>query len=816
MASATDLAFRIAADVSALQSNMKNVEAVVGQTMKTVESMSKSAMNYIEKITVGVAAAWSVDKFMSGIDGAVKSAAALNNLSIRSGVTVESLSSLGAAAKASGTDMETIAKNAAKLGKAEMEAAQGNEKTAAIFKSLGVSYADGNGKLRETGDTMIDVAKKLFDLESATKRVALAQQIFGKSGYELLPFLKQLADTSEFQVKLTSDQAFESEKLLQSQAKLDARNSMWIKMFTTGITPVWRDFNEALLQSDSLMGKFGKTVKQLQEDGSIGRWAEESILYMTRFMDGIIFIKRAVEDFGKLIGASFAVAGVAIGHFTNQFSQAWDKVTNPKSWGDGISDIWGKLTTKRTDTASPEYSKDNSWMSVQTQIDEIWGSYAKDRDKIFENPRAFESAFVVELGKRRSGLKTGKPTGLGDYNPIEDLSSAAAPSRETRTQWQSYMDSLIEQTTKIEQGEYAAMIAHAERLANFNDAQNGLPKADLAAAKEIILKLNNIKADAFQTNYAESLDKETEAMERQNQMLEMSTVDREKYSTMLKQAQKLQESITSAEKSGLIASADAANKDTTLMQQRMQMIDFLTNKTRTAADDQIKAIEYRYNKERELTYGAVKALQDYAEQATNQAANIQNAIGNTFRGLEDALVKFTTTGKMDFKSMVDSILNDIARIQVRENITGPLAKFLGGAVGGDSVLIPGIDYSNISLPSWLGKATGGPVNSGQPYVVGERGPEWFVPDSSGTIIPNGAKAMMATAGANVRMEVHIHEAPGMTARVQQSTGAGGAPRMDVFLLQAVENGISRNISRGAGLASVLEGRYGLSPAAGLI
>jgi phage-related minor tail protein len=48
----------------------------------------------------------------------------------------------------------------------------------------------------------------------------------------------------------------------------------------------------------------------------------------------------------------------------------------------------------------------------------------------------------------------------------------------------------------------------------------------------------------------------------------------------------------------------------------------------------------------------------------------------------------------------------------------------GGTAGGAPVL--------------LGRAGGGPVAAGTPYMVGERGPEMFVPRSSGTILPNSA------------------------------------------------------------------------------
>jgi hypothetical protein len=50
-------------------------------------------------------------------------------------------------------------------------------------------------------------------------------------------------------------------------------------------------------------------------------------------------------------------------------------------------------------------------------------------------------------------------------------------------------------------------------------------------------------------------------------------------------------------------------------------------------------------------------------------------------------------------------------------------------------LLGGINIGGVPL---VGKATGGPVAGGTPYVVGEKGPELFVPGASGTIIPNDA------------------------------------------------------------------------------
>jgi len=79
--------------------------------------------------------------------------------------------------------------------------------------------------------------------------------------------------------------------------------------------------------------------------------------------------------------------------------------------------------------------------------------------------------------------------------------------------------------------------------------------------------------------------------------------------------------------------------------------------------------------------GAKRAFDDYAKEATDMAANVERVVSNAMQGLEDALVEATTTGKFEFKDMVDSIIEDVARLLVRTQITGPLAQGLSGLIG---------------------------------------------------------------------------------------------------------------------------------------
>ena len=49
----------------------------------------------------------------------------------------------------------------------------------------------------------------------------------------------------------------------------------------------------------------------------------------------------------------------------------------------------------------------------------------------------------------------------------------------------------------------------------------------------------------------------------------------------------------------------------------------------------------------------------------------------------------------------------------------------------------GVVLGAIGAELGIGRASGGPVSAGQPYIVGEQGPEWFIPSSGGTVLPHG-------------------------------------------------------------------------------
>jgi len=125
---------------------------------------------------------------------------------------------------------------------------------------------------------------------------------------------------------------------------------------------------------------------------------------------------------------------------------------------------------------------------------------------------------------------------------------------------------------------------------------------------------------------------------------------------------------------------------------------------------------------------------------SNFAEMSEQTITNAFKGMEDALVDFVTKGKVDFKSLVDSILADLTRLLARQMFM----KALNLIPGGDGLL--NLATETTATPGK--RALGGPVSPGVPYVVGERMPEIFTPAQPGHVTPVTQAPQQAPAEAD--------------------------------------------------------------------
>jgi len=220
-------------------------------------------------------------------------------------------------------------------------------------------------------------------------------------------------------------------------------------------------------------------------------------------------------------------------------------------------------------------------------------------------------------------------------------------------------------------------------------------------------------------------------------------------------------------------------------------------------------------------YGATKALTSYKDSVNNVAKNTESIVTSSFKGMEDALVKFVQTGKLSFTSMANSIVSDLIRIAVQQNITGPLSGAIKGmfspnangnafSSGGVQAFANGAAFTNtiVDSPTAFKFASGSGFNFG---VMGEAGPEAVMPLTRG---PDGKLGVQSSgSGGGNRVVINIVESPGNGGKQSQTSSNG----VDTFtiLVERFKNAVAGDIMQGSGtIPAAMSQTYGLNRTVG--
>ena len=146
------------------------------------------------------------------------------------------------------------------------------------------------------------------------------------------------------------------------------------------------------------------------------------------------------------------------------------------------------------------------------------------------------------------------------------------------------------------------------------------------------------------------------------------------------------------------------------------------------------------------------------------------------KGLASAFDQFAKTGKLSFDSLKQIALKALADIASAALKSGLNSLFGGGGKSSGGGLFSSLLNAGLSLFGLSGRAGGGPVTSGQPYVVGERGPELFIPQGAGSIQPNGGSGNQPV---NITVNVSGSAAePAAMARSAQQVAAAVRRSLD--------------------------------------
>lgn len=181
----------------------------------------------------------------------------------------------------------------------------------------------------------------------------------------------------------------------------------------------------------------------------------------------------------------------------------------------------------------------------------------------------------------------------------------------------------------------------------------------------------------------------------------------------------------------------------TLKDLKVQITEETNQKLKELEDQRLADMQANYDKQLQIIKDGKFAELDLENLSKDQIKDLTKESG---RELLDQLaqrnkVAFALNKAFKIK---DAIIDGVAGVQ-KALALGPFGIPLAGIIAG----LTAANVATIASTQYSGRALGGSVRSGNQYMVGEQGPEMFVPSQSGTIIPNKDLGRATTVNVNV-------------------------------------------------------------------
>lgn len=294
--------------------------------LQSVESTAKNvtgAMRGLTGASAGLSGALgtlapllSVAGLVGMVKGTIEAGDAMNDLSQRTGVSVEALARFKKAAAVSGTDIESVSKALVKLSQTMLNAKAGGDAQAATFKTLGISIADSKGQMKTADSVMLEVANRFKAMPDGVAKTALALRLLGKSGAEMIPMLNMGGDAiDKLKVKMTEAFAKKADEYSDRLAILGGKVGALGMDLTVALLPALEAVTSAVTTAVDAFNQLPDALKGMAVAGATLAiaWGPltgllKSVVAGFEFLAGVI--TPAIEYF-TLTGASLEGLAVA-------------------------------------------------------------------------------------------------------------------------------------------------------------------------------------------------------------------------------------------------------------------------------------------------------------------------------------------------------------------------------------------------------------------------------------------------------------------------------------------------------------------------
>jgi lambda family phage tail tape measure protein len=756
MADLGSLVVKLSAETSEFREDLGRTARLLDRHANDMKSSMQQVASVAKTAFAVVIGTTSVAALRDFVTHTLEAAAALQSLSEQTGASAAALSGFAPVATISGTAMEAIGASLAKLSKGLAGVDDETAGATRALQFLGIRAKDASGNLRDPAEVMNDVALKLAEFEDGAGKTAIAMELFGKSGATMLPFLKDLAENQDLNIRLTAKQIEEADNASKAMGRMRAESNFVAQTLVTAAIPsmsvLYQELKNVVLGTDNAVNG----VQRLRSDGTLTNWAEKTAYALAVVIDALRgignTIKSVIGSFSAVwadieLAGTFLAGGKGLNPFSEE-NRARLKAALEKrnaiveQANKNYVDLWdmpllADAVTRRFDEIRKGTEASNAVTQAATPRKRL--NYSTATGAVTANAMAGIESEI----KRLQGQVDVENAILKDRQRIIDIyeSQGYISFKEATEARLAAQEDFTEKLRALTDEEEAILRRGLESVAR--TTQDKLKLQDRLF--EITLKRQRLEREAQQSNLERQIRLPGETMK---DLAEQAARGQSELRAIEEQIKTLRETgaISELESLRRLAAArrDSANQLATLAAQARELAEAAPGNEKLAdalkkieesarqAADGASLLNQRVKELADPEAGFAKGLRLVAEEAEQIGRQMESATVRAFNGMTDALVNFVMTGKLDFRSLANSIISDLIRIQIQRAITVPLANAMMGFFGfaGGGVMT---SAGPMALRSY---ASGGVANSPQLALFGEGSrPEAYVPLPDGRSIP---------------------------------------------------------------------------------
>ncbi len=407
------LALEYASFTGGLDKSEQAALASAKRVQDTMDGIKQKAAHMAGAVAGSLMAAFTVGAFKNFIGEAINAADEMSKMAQKTGMAVEQVAGVQLAFRQAGNSAESMQTSIAKLSK---NMADGNQ----AFAAMGINVKGTDGHLKTTRQTLGEVADKFATYADGAEKTALAQELFGKSGADLIPLLNAGGaaldeyDAMAKKLGLTLD---------EKTAKSAENFNDTMDLMGQGVAGIGTQIAAQLLPTLSgLAGEFFETMTS-------GDKLKNTADFLAGAMKGLYVVGLGVVELFKTVGGVLGgVAAATVAALSGDFR--------------GAATILGEM---RTDIGT-------SWKTTLAQMQAAWNTTgsaavsamvatqqaAKGAAPVVQKLGAAAKEAADEFAKLRDKI-TGKETGT-DSDFIKNLAILQTAYDTRRISLQEYMD----------------------------------------------------------------------------------------------------------------------------------------------------------------------------------------------------------------------------------------------------------------------------------------------------------------------------------------------------------------------------------------